>query len=59
MHKSEQNSLRPQTCRCVQHQQKLILKVVVTNVITNLIMISLTKQLASDETLYHKVSLQK
>jgi len=41
----------------VQLQQKLILKVGVTNAIKNLM--NLRKQLASAETLYNKVSLQK
>jgi len=61
-------SLHSQTCRCdptisslnktlVQLQQKLILKVGVANAITNLM--NLRKQLASTETLYNKVSLQK
>jgi len=43
----------------VQLQQKLILKVGVTNVIKNLITMNLRKELASGETFYNKVGLQK
>ena len=67
VHKSEQNSLRPQTCRCslafsslnkalVQLQQKPILKVGVANGIKYLITMNLRKLLASVETSYNKVS---
>jgi len=82
VHKSEPNSLgpqtcaatlyslHPQTCRCdptysslnkalVQLHQKLILEVGVGHGINVLIMMNRRKQLASVETLYNKVSLER
>jgi len=64
------SSFGPQTCRyaptfisvnkaLVQLQQKLILKVGVANAIKYLITINLGKQVASPETLFNKISLQK